>query len=816
MLLNPLPIDAIQTQLEQNLKAAPGLFISAPTGTGKSTRVPIFASGSLRGKIIVLQPRRLAAIALASRISEELNLPIGEKVGYQVRGKQETKPSTQIIFQTYGWFFAWLQKNPVLTNIDCLVLDEFHERQVEMDLIWLWLRYLAERNFALPKIILMSATLDVIEFPSEIRNWPHLKVDSPLFPIETIYMPAQNFSRLEDQLLSAAKMWVSKYGSGSCLCFLPGWREINQAKNILERTKGFENITIEPLHGSMNLKDQHRVCSPSPKPRIILATNIAETSLTIPDVNTVIDSGWAREIFYQPDKKINSLKLSRISLYNAQQRKGRCGRTGPGTCFRLWNSVVEEKWAQSISSQLNKVEWSNALLILLDMLAKLGEKAALGNFEKLPWLSNPEPSLLKASIEILRSQGSIEDSGIPNAQGLWISTLPIHPSLGKLLYLSFGSGRYNIDAAMCAILEGNNKPSNTAYNLESLARHFMSSANKKEFSQENYIWKRLLDAKNKHPHAGIKPRVQNMQTNPWLNLFANRLGVKAEGTSRYRMPGNMVGEIKSAIVQDLPTYIIAIDYQETVQVEQKYGLILHWLEVPEEDIKKLSISKGHSKIQFNWINKSEKISVEKAYYYKDLLLYAEKIPEKNWPKNELSQYMAQLMLENKIASPLENPDFQVFLSKHKLAREAFTEYQIPELNHQDFELMFAEWAEGKTSQRQLELGQLIEIFKDYVGREIWSFIEKEFPDKKNLPSGRSAKFQYFLNAPPEISARIADFYDCQGEYFLAQKKIPVLYNILAPNYRTVQKTYNISDFWDNTYPEVKKELRRRYPKHKWI
>ncbi len=830
-----LPIDSHKAECIELLKNHSGIIISAPPGTGKSTRIPLFCKEwnseqftQNRECVMVLQPRRLAAISLATRVASEVGVPLGQKIGYTVRGSKKVSAQSEIQFQTYGHFFETLKSNPALSHVGVLILDEFHERQVEMDLIWAWVHYLKRENKKVPKIVLMSATLDEESMADEIADWGRMHITARMHPIETSYLRAAPNEKLEMQTVKAVKAWL-RFGTfgptGTCLCFLPGWGEIQKVKRFLEEDVlyGRTEIGIEVLHGSLTLAEQSRTCRETDDTRIILTTNIAETSITIPGVTAVIDSGWEREATWNPEKGINSLGLKRITLQSAEQRRGRAGRTGPGYCIRLWEEKWEKEWDQYWRSGLVKEEWSRSLLSVLQLLARSNESSPLKALHALPWLTEPDTAILKTSIAVLAETESIDVSGTPLPGGDWMLSLPVQPRLARVLYLARKTSLYRLSAAIVALLEGSGRKNATSSNMLEEGADLLETQKRKGHSsgskEVQELFTQLCDREKSFASQERKPSLENDLKNPsleeiWCSALSSQVAVLTE-SKRYKLESGFIGGITVGAHDTYPPAILALDIWENVRNGTKTGAIRYW--IPLSDLFLKNYTKNHNEVRYRcqWVAQGKKVSVLKENVFREVVISSEKARDDEYPPETIADFLVSEMLSGNVDSPVNAEEFKSSVYRYSLLCSTYPEYLFSQLTEEDFELMLYEWVGESRSMRELSVQSFKQIFLEYIAPEARGLMKSQLPNTITLDSGRIAKVAYFPDAPPELSARITDFAGMSGRFTLCDGRVEGVYNLLAPNYRTAQKTVDLTEFWTNSYPAIKKELRGRYPRHPW-
>ncbi len=831
-----LPIDSHKAECLELLEKHSGIIISAPPGTGKSTRIPLFCRewngehfAQHRECVMVLQPRRLAAISLATRVAGEVGVSLGQEIGYTVRGSKKVSTRSEIQFQTYGHFFETLKSEPDMSHVGVLILDEFHERQVEMDLIWAWVHYLKRENKKVPKIILMSATLDEESMADEIADWGRMHITSIMHTIETSYLRAAPNEKLEMQTVKAVKAWLRSgtFGpTGTCLCFLPGWGEIQKVKRFLEEDVlyGRSEIGLEVLHGSLTLAEQSRTCRETDDTRIILTTNIAETSITIPGVTAVIDSGWEREATWNPEKGINSLGLKRITLQSAEQRRGRAGRTGPGFCIRLWEEKWEKEWDQYWRSGLLKEEWSRSLLGVLQLLTRSNESSPLKVLHALPWLTKPDATILNTSIAILTETESIDVSGTPLPGGDWMLSLPVQPRLARVLYVARNTPFYRLSAAIVALLEGNGRKNATSSNmleegtdlLETQKRSKGYASGSKEVKE---LFTQLCDREkgfgSKSNHSSSASDIPSTSLEEiWCSALGSHIAVLTE-SKRYKLETGFIGSITVGAHDEFPPAILALDIWENVRNGTKTGAIRYWIPLSHSFLK--SYTKDHNELRYRcqWVAQGKKVSVLKENVFRDVVISSEKARDGEYSQEIIADFFVSEMQSGNVDSPVNADELSSCVYRYSLLRSTYPEYLFSELTDEDFELMLYEWVGESKSMRELSVQSFKQLFLEYIPPEARGLMKSQLPNKITLDKGKIAKVTYFADAPPELSARITDFAGMSGRFTLCDGRIEGVYNLLAPNYRTAQKTVDLTEFWTNSYPAIKKELRGRYPRHPW-
>ena len=844
-----LPIHAHRETIIQGLKKTRSLILCAPPGTGKSTQVPQFLlQDETVGKILVLQPRRIAARNLALRVAQELNETIGNTVGYQVRFEAKANESTRILFQTYGFFFQQLQNDPTLTGIGAICLDEFHERTLDADTTLAWIKLI--RAHARPdlKLVVMSATLELEGLQTFLPEASLIEVTAETFPVEILYQPPVNQELLQSQVLRALKRLISQGLSGSVLIFMPGQGEIRRTLEMLDPLCRENNLGLFELHGSMDMEAQQRtLTAPSRGTCIIISTNVAETSLTIPGITIVIDSGLARTAAYNAQRDLNTLYLGSISLQNARQRTGRAGRTAPGICIRLWSADKEKAMPQTLDPEAIRIQPTSMVLSLTSLLNRFEQTYDGKNLKPksepqlIHWLTPPLQTLWKKSVTSLLRIGAVtlsghstlEDSLALNPRhsndssslhitdlGKKIAKIPAHPTLGKVLIAASENGIGEMAAAMIAILEApTRKGKNASADLFIQAEDLYQNPDANYFDREvRESYKQLKRFVSQFAKAKIESTLSPREkaTQSWLIPFQERICARQEKTQTFVLADGRKATIEAGQISAEIKIVLALELHETGGANQNRQVSIPVLLPCEPNwIAETFPGECEWKKVGGWDASKGKVIQEEQFLFRGLILDRRPLREGDFNPKESERMLIEKLISGEITLPLYDDEAKQMVLRIHLVREHFPEYGFPKLDEEDWQLLYHEMCEGCTSLKDLEKISVTQALRDYLGSSLACFLDRAAPTTMKLPGVRVGKLTYFENSPPELAARLGDFLGLTGKTMVLEGKVPVLYDILAPNYRTVQKTADLDSFWKNTYPEVKSELKRRYPKHPW-
>lgn len=834
-----LPIHAHRETIINGLKKTRSLILCAPPGTGKSTQVPQFLlHDDTVGKILVLQPRRIAARNLALRVAQELGEPVGNTVGYQVRFEAKANDSTRILFQTYGVFFQQLQNDPVLSGVGAICLDEFHERTLEADATLAWIKLI--RMHARPdlKLIVMSATLELEGLQTFLPDASLVEVTAQTFPVEIFHQPAVNQEPLPNQVQRALKRLLTQGLSGSVLVFMPGQGEIRRTIEMLDPLCRENNLGLFELHGSMDMEAQQRtLTAPSRGICIIISTNVAETSLTIPGITIVIDSGLARTAAYNAQRDLNTLYLGSISVQNARQRTGRAGRTAPGICIRLWSADKEKAMPQTLDPEAIRIEPTSMVLSLTSLINRF-EKTYDGKnpFQEpqlIAWLTPPLQTLWKKSVTCLLRIGAVtlsnQSAFEPSSDtsffritelGKKIAKIPAHPTLGKVLITASENGIGEMAAAMIAILEaparkGKNASADLFIQAEDLYNNPEANYFDREVRESYKQLRRLVFASAK-PKITSTLSLRELATQGWLISFQDRIGARQEKTQTFVLADGRKATIEVGQISAEVKIVLALELHETGGANQSRQVSIPVL-LPCEPNWIAETFPGECEWQKvgGWDAGKAKVIQEEQFLFRGLILDRRLLREGDFNPKESERMLIEKLISGDITLPLFDDEAKQMVLRIHLVREHFPEYGFPKLDEEDWQLLYHEIGHGCTSLKDLEKVSVTHALRDYLGSSLANFLDRAAPTTMKLPGVRVGKLTYFENSPPELAARLGDFLGLTGKTTVLEGKVQVLYDILAPNYRTVQKTADLDSFWKNTYPEVKSELKRRYPKHPW-
>ena len=798
-----LPVESLFPQIIAALKGNPACILQAPTGSGKTTRVPpaLLRSGLLGpGKLLMLQPRRVAARACAKHMASLFGEPVGARVGYQIRFERKGNHNTKIWVITEGILSRRFVDDPLLDGVSLVVLDEFHERSIHTDLALAFLKELLQLRDDL-KLLVMSATLEAEPLAKFLFNCPILKVKVRKHPLAIDYQPHQVNSPLGSQVAQALDQLMSDPADdgGNILVFLPGAPEIRSVLRFLQQRS--IRAQVVPLHGSLSNREQDLALSPGKQRRIILATNIAETSLTLPGVTAVIDSGWCKSLIYDQAKGIPRLDLVRISQASAAQRAGRAGREGPGRVIRLWSQEYQLALSPQETPEIMRSDLSGPLLQVLDFHGP--------QLEQFPFFERPPKMALERSIQTLVMLGAVDATWRLTELGRHLNGLPLHPRIGALLQAGSRTGFLSEAIRVAALLSESGRALGDFELFTVATRGF--SASEPRFRQVETQLKKMSSrskpanrsASFDHTHlakillAGFPDRLCRVRAR------GQGLMVGGRGVSFDQKPGGPGFD-----------FFLALDLMERGK-DRTSGKVGFPVALSFEVIQETLPLKKRDRARFD----SQRRSVigVRQWVFQDLVLL-EKSTGSADPKI-LSETLAQHACQDfhQVFKPQQKA--RNLLSRIRFAARNLSEMPWPDVTQNGLKAILANMCVGKRNYDQLLKLDWYSILLNLLDWQQRPLLDREVPEKIKVPSGTMATIDYepalAEDGLPVLAIRIQEVFGLADTPRLAQGRVPLVFHLLAPNMRPAQMTQDLRHFWNETYFEVRKELRQRYPKHYW-
>ncbi len=762
-----LPVDAVLPQIVESLRRVPNLVLEAPPGAGKTTRVPPALLNLVPGEVVVLEPRRIAARLAARRVANEMGERVGETVGYQVRFEESVGPKTRLRFVTEGVLTRRLLSDPQLNGVDCVVLDEFHERHLESDLALALLKRLQKSRPEL-RLVVMSATLEVAPIAQYLGDCPTIRSEGKLFNIDIRHLPYSP-APLERQVAAAFERLIGEGHQGHTLAFLPGAAEIRRAMRESEAIARRAGVAVLPLHGSLTPAEQDAAVEPSERPKLILATNVAESSITVDGVTAVIDSGLARFATFSHWSGLPTLSVRRVSKASAKQRAGRAGRTAPGRVLRLYPDEDLRLRPEHDDPEIARADLSQ---LCLDLRA-IGMRV-----EDLDWLEVPTAEAVRAAESLLDRLGA---SGEMAKQ---MTRYPLPPRLSRVVIESLKNGVGETGCKVAALLSSG---------VQSSSADLLTATEKDTDQRTRQTAEQLRriarPSKSKHDDDGLLRSV--------LAGFPDRVARRRAGNQLLLSSGG-----SAEVAGEPPRYefMVAVDAED--RTDKPLPLVRMTARIEPEWLIDLFPDRVRESAEVVWNKQAERVDAVSALMYDELALQESKgaAPE--------PQAAAELLATKALEAGIER-----FVDVDELhgfeARLEFAGLGTP-----DDAKLLRELCEGLRGFAELKKAatDFVSILQHRVGGRR---LDELAPKSVRLPSGRQTTVHYARGKPPWIESRLQDFFGMKETPRIGPQRTPVVVHLLAPNRRPVQTTTDLAGFWERLYPQVRRELMRRYPKHPW-
>ncbi len=800
--LSQLPIEAVMPALLSGVRSASQLILKAAPGAGKSTYFPLqlLKHGIVSGKIIMLEPRRLAARNIARYLAEQLGDRVGQRVGYRVRGETKVSDETQLEIVTEGIMTRMIQSDPELSGIDLIIFDEFHERSIHADM---GLALCLEIQEALRddlKLVVMSATLERQALAKLMPDAEYIESHGRSFPVEFRYQPLKANERFVDAMVKQIQTLMHNE-TGSLLAFLPGVASILQ---VQERLSGLAaDVEVSPLYGQLNFSQQQAAIQPAPqgKRKVVLATNIAETSLTIEGIRLVVDAGLERVAKFDLKTGITKLEQVRIAQSSAEQRAGRAGRIEPGICLRLYSE-----------SQLNQQPYVPSAEILHSDLAPLAmELAQWGCTEasELKWLDVPTVSALTQARSLLCSLGLMDEKYQLTTAGKKVQQLGLEPRSGAMLVHALADNDWQSTAlALAALLE---EPERNIVDFSHSVQRLQAS----KHSKQKVVVTRAQSLANKLKLSFNLSQVDERLAPMLLAIaFPDRVAQRRVQGNRFLLANGHGAQFRDDEPLGDDDHVVAIDLMRSQGESALINLAI------ELDITQLRSAMPEKFIQSevaDWDDKRGKLVSEARLCWQGLVVESKELPAPAAEKitEALLNYVRRqgLQVLNWTESANE------LLARIRCGCEWMPERDWPAFDEQSLLVNLELWLEpylvGINSAKALQQVNLTQALSAYLGWPLNQEIDEWLPTHFQLPTGSQKKIVYQVGQEPMLAVRMQEVFGEHSSPTVAQGKKTVVLELLSPAQRPLQRTSNLASFWSGAYQEVKKEMKGRYPKHVW-
>jgi ATP-dependent helicase HrpB len=893
-----LPIYEIERELVARLRTQRRLILSAPTGSGKSTQVPqmLLDHGLLgNGQVVVLQPRRLATRMLAARVAAERNVELGREVGYQIRLENVTSEATRIRFVTEGVLLRQMVSDRTLRGVSALIFDEFHERHLYGDITLAQALELQESVRPDLRIIVMSATLDaeaLVKYMSgrsgdsvgrrqspesqpealcrdAATNCSVIQSEGRTFPVDIQYADTPSYADKRpvwEQAADAFIHFVQTGGQGDVLVFMPGGFEISQTIQTIRNCDESRGWVLLPLHGELPPRDQDAAVARYEQRKVVVATNVAETSLTIDGVRCVIDSGLARVSRYDPQRGINTLLIEKISRASADQRAGRAGRTAPGVCLRLWS---QEEHAHRAAQELPEVKRLDLSEVVLTLKA-----AGVADLRKFRWLEPPEEQALAHAEELLTDLGALHATGQPltpalspsegereapsgtttssvvteiTAIGRKMLAFPLHPRYARMLLAAQEFGCVQQACLVAALTQGRdlllrNVDRDTANYREELLGDRATSdffilmrawnyAAKNEFRpdacrrlgihlvtarQVGPLFEQFLDIARREG-LDVTPREAPDEALRKCLLigFSDRVARRLDaGTLRCELVHGRRGVLARESVAHHAPLLVCAEIREVGGRDGEVNTILSLATAIEESwLHEFFPDDLQRDLHTQFDATQKRVLAAELIKFRGLALSAKRVEPP--PADAAARLLADEVMAGRLKLHGWDEGVDQWIQRLALLAQHCPELMLTPITEDDRRSIVEQVCLGAVGYKDIKDKPVKPVVQSWLSHAQRELLDKHAPERLNLPNGKTPKVTYEPGRAPFISMRIQELYDITQTPKIAMGRVPVVVHILTPGFKPVQVTQDLGGFWREHYPKLKSELQRRYPKHEW-
>ena len=843
-----LPIYELELDLVKALRGQGRVVVQAPTGSGKSTQIPqmLRAHGFLEtGEVVVLQPRRLAARMLARRVAEEVGCALGDEVGYQIRLESKVSARTRVRFVTEGILLRQMSFDARLKGVAALVFDEFHERHLYGDISLARALQIQKTTRPDLKIVVMSATLDAQGLQGYLAPCDILTSQGRSFPVAVEYLPKTvNFE--SDPVWDVAARECARVApltAGDFLVFMPGAYEIGRTVQALAGQRALNGCVVLPLHGELPPEAQDRAVARTQARKIIVSTNVAETSLTIDGVTIVVDAGLARQAKFDPNRGINTLLVEKISRASAEQRAGRAGRTAPGRCVRLW---TEREHAGRAAQELPEVKRLDLAEVVLTLKA-----SGIDDVAGFPWLEQPDAVALARAEMLLADLGALGAGGRISETGRRMLRFPVHPRYARMLLEADARACVRPVALMAALTQGRSFLQRGLPRAVDDARDAaLGEEDESDFFLLMRAWKfahaadyGLDECRRLGIHAqgaravgplfqsfleiaekeGLDVAEKNAPSSEVAKCvlagFSDQVAKRLDtGTLRCELVHGRRGFLaRESAIQRAPLLVVA-EVSEIGRGDGEVSTLLTLATAVEEAwLKELFPGDYREARGVVYDTDMKRVITRKERRFRDLVLEA-KVSGDDAPLGDAAALLTKEVVEGRVKIEGWDDVVEQWILRVNRMAEWFPELEVSPLTEADRATLIEQICYGELGARAVKdkgRDEVMAVLREWLTREQLAVLDDYLPERLTMANGRKAKIEYAKEGPPVMSARIQELYGIEGRFTLGHGRVPVKIEVLAPNHRPIQVTDDLTSFWRDMYPKVKAELSRRYPRHEW-
>ena len=854
--MNPraLPIYELESAVVASLRTQGRLIVQAPTGSGKSTQIPqmllrhgvldALGGRAVKGEVVVLQPRRLAARMLAKRVADEVGTNLGDVVGYQIRLESRVSERTRIRFVTEGILLRQMSFDATLRGISAIVFDEFHERHLYGDISLARAVQIQQSTRPDLKIIVMSATLDAGILKNYLAPSDVLVSQGRSFPVRIEYLPkAVNFENdaMWDVAAAECERVADVSAGGDMLVFMPGAYEINRTVQAIQGARGLRDFVCYPLHGELPPEQQDRAVQKYATRKIIVSTNVAETSLTIDGVTMVIDCGLARMARFDPHRGINTLMIEKISVASADQRAGRAGRTAPGVCVRLW---AEREHANRAPQELPEVKRLDLSEVVLTLKA-----SGIDDVMNFPWLEKPDAMGLVRAENLLVDLGALAgERKTITAVGRKMLRFPVHPRYARMLLAAEERGCVRTVALMAALTQGRNfLIRGVARDVEQAREDALGEEHESDFflmmrawryaDQANYgieacrrlgihaqgarqvgpLFEQFLEIAAKEGLDVSERKIDGAAVRKCvLAGFSDQLARRLDGgTLRCELVHNRRGVLARESVIQQAKLLVAAEISEIGRGDGEVNTLLTLATAVEEAWLQEIFPDDYREVKgVSYDETIKRVVARRERRFRDLVLEA-KVSSDDAPLNEAAALLTKEVMAGRLKLEAWDDTVEQWILRVNRLAEWFPELEVNPITEADRATLIEQICYGELGYRDIKDKPVMPVLKDWLTAEQFAVLDDYLPEKLVMGNGRKARLTYAKEGLPIMSARIQELYGIEGKFTIGHGRVTVKFEVLAPNHRPIQVTDDLTNFWREQYPKVKAELSRRYPRHEW-
>ena len=812
-------------------------------------------------KIVVLQPRRVAARTVAARVAFERGGKLGSEIGYQIRFEDQTSLGTRISYMTEGILLRWLQDNRALANVGVVVFDEFHERNLLSDVSLALVKHLQQTARPDLKLIVMSATLDAdpvadyLTVPGE-PACPILQSEGQSFPVEVRFATHHDERPITEQAADAVESIVNSGEPGDVLVFMPGMGEINSTINALRSARVNERLALIPLHGDLPPDQQDLAFAPSPLRKVIVSTNVAETSVTIDGIRHVVDSGLARVARYDSERGIGTLFLEPISRASADQRKGRAGRTAPGTCHRLWTESAHLNRPARHTPEIQRSDLAEVVLLL----HSLGIRRAA----EFDWLDKPDALAVERAEKLLNTLGALRSTSIGLTDvGRQMLRLPMHPRYSRML---IEAAKYNCvpAAALCAALVSGRDllmrlghsdkhvkearelfeasqdsdfytlmrayefAKNNSFNVENCRRYGIHAQTARQVEQ---TFGQILDVAERQGLAGENSKFQVPNSNSEDALlrcvmtgFIDQLCLRRDqGTLECDLTEGRHGTLmRESVVQNSPLFVAASIREVAGRGSENLTLLGLASAVKREWIEQTFPDQITTSVEHLYDRTHKRVAAVKLIRFHDLVLHHEH--QREVDSKASGRALAEAQRKGFFELPLLNHELKQFIARVNLVTAALPELEFPALDDAAVANRLAIAFSGLTLAKEAQAAPLREAFHQHLAKEQLGWLDELTPLIIPWPDGRKLKLQYSEQArdedgepnSPELQVKLHECFQLKEHPHVCEGRVPVKLWLCSPDGKRLEPTFNWPAFRMNTYPKLRSSLQKKFPGVLWV